>query len=164
MSIAHPVDSTYHGTDCTVTWRDLADRGTPEQIADHEAWEVSSTHPNRDEAMLILAQRQAQENAWQRQYADVAAPADARDVGDWEETDAGAPERHFWSTYRDAGATGVVIHGFQQPDGRVTARHISIDCDLGDIDAGAARAVGSALLAAADELERLSDAGDAVRT
>lgn len=135
------------------SWRDLADQLTAKQIADLEHWEATSTHPNRDEAILQDAQRHAQANAWARQYADVPTPPDATSVNKWTaDSTIEVPARHFWGTDRD----GVFICGYQKPDGSVRNRYITLDFQVEDMDAADARDLAARLIAAADELDALA--------
>lgn len=141
-------------TTAATSWRNLADQLTPKQIADLEHWEVTSRHPNRDEAILQAAQEYAQGNAWACQYAGVPTPADATSVHEWT-ADFGieVPFRHFWGTDRD----GVFICGYQKPDGSVR-RYICLDFRVEDIDSAGARDLAARLIAAADELDEVNAA------
>ncbi|OBK91495.1 hypothetical protein [Mycolicibacter sinensis] len=146
------------------TWRDLAGQLSASDIAFLEHLESNPGTTATPFSLRIRAERMVRRDQLAATFADVPPPADATQVSHWEEdTDTSEPERHFWGTVRDVDGIGVQIHGFQQADGRVTERCITVDCDLGDIDAGKARAVGSAFLAAADELEQLQSAGAVAR-
>lgn len=148
-----------HLVESTPTWRDLADQLSASDIAHLERVESNPGTTATPFGLRLTAERMVRRAQLAATFADVPPPADARDVGFWEDNDAeDGPERHFWGTDRDANGIGVQIHGFQQADGRVSARHISVDCNMGDIDAATARAVGSAFLAAADELDQLQAA------
>lgn len=144
-----------HLVESTPTWRDLADQLSASDIAHLERVESNPGTTATPFGLRVDAERMVRRAQLAAAFADVPPPADARDVGFWEDNDEDGPERHFWGTDRDANGIGVQIHGFQQADGRVSARHISVDCNMGDLDAATARAVGSAFLAAADELDQL---------
>lgn len=80
--------------------------------------------------------------------AHVPAPADATEVHSWTDND----ERRFWSTDRD----GVLTGGYQQGDGTVSRRRVTIEHNIGEMTAAEARSYAARLSAAADEVEMLT--------
>lgn len=156
-----PAVTTIHSRDgYTGTWRDLADQLTPEQVAKMESWEREGDKPL---TIRIIAEKAAQENTLAREYARVPLPADATGAAGWE----GEPPSRYFSGTERGNLLRVGIAGFQWPDGR-TERHVWVSNKdgqvMGDLTPDEAREYAAGLVAAADELERLSDAGDAVRT
>jgi len=91
-------------------------------------------------------------------YADIPAPADATKVTEWDRIFAvNVLHRFFYGTQR-GGRVRVGINGYQNPDGSVRERWITVTVvpDLSNgLDAGAARDLARALIAAADELDEL---------
>jgi hypothetical protein len=83
-------------------------------------------------------------------YADISAPADATKVTEWDRIfDNDILHRFFYRTQRG----DVEINGYQNPDGTVR-RFIQVDGR--EFDAASARLLARALLAAADELDGLT--------
>ena len=89
-------------------------------------------------------------------YAAIPAPADATEIDEWDRVfDVDVLHRFFLGTQRG----DVGISGYQNGDGSVRERfiHVSRGLDDGELDAAAARVLARALIAAADELDSLSD-------
>ncbi len=144
-------------------WRDLADQLTPEQIARLEYYERSD-EPAEPRVLKIFAENFIWRDDLAARYSDVPRPADAVDVDDWDATnwddpeDGEGPVRCFSGTRRvvecnSSDDARVAIDGLQYADGRVE-RAIRIS-DAEDLTSGLAREIARALIAAADEMERL---------
>ena len=98
-----------------------------------------------------------------KQYGDPPLPAGATSVGDWHpESGTGREFRSFTGTERATGTepdgrpVRVVIDGSQNRDNGSIERYVMIEGNI-CLDAAAARAHAGDLLAAADELDRLTD-------
>ncbi|MDA2891258.1 hypothetical protein PDG61_10090 [Mycolicibacterium sp. BiH015] len=154
------------------TWRDLADQLTAEQVAHLEYWEAHPELPPRSDGMQPTAEEQrsrllfsATESAWRNRaaerYSHITVPPGTTWAGDWSGDlwDSGEPAtRHFEATKRCCGHMEVSAGGWQDSNGR-TEWQITVQSteqfNDGQMDAALAREVGAALIAAADELERL---------
>ena len=158
------MSTTHH--DSATTWRDLADALTPAQIAYIERWEARPDEPPsadgspRPEAehqrtLLFTAREFVGQNAAAALYADVPPPPEDGQHYPWEHDGDGKWFRFFAGTTRDLGKTTVTISGLQYADGTIT-RSISVDGDDESLDATQARKIATALLDAADELDRLT--------
>jgi hypothetical protein len=136
--------------DTARTWREVADRLTPAQIAHLERLE-------RDEpqTLLEMARQWAGQNVTSAApFDDVAPPTGAVRTFGWQLD--GNWFRDFEGTTRRAGPARVQIYGRQHADGStrwwiaVQARHLNA------LEAAASRELAAALTDAADEVERLS--------
>jgi hypothetical protein len=87
----------------------------------------------------------------------IPLPPDATSADEWDMIfDTEILHRAFAGTQR----IGAVIRGYQNPDGSIRQRWIETDEE--ELDATDARARGRALIAAADELDALSDYADTI--
>ena len=143
-------------------WRDPAHELTPHQITELESCERElKPVPG---LLLEIARTYAAENTLNAFYSDVPAPAGAIRVDDWNETRDGSAAFRYFDGTRYAVQAGlqdgvndakVAISGTQHPDGRVE-RCIRIYADDSELKGAQAREVARALIAAADELDRLA--------
>jgi hypothetical protein len=94
-------------------------------------------------------------------HADIPAPVDATEVTEWDRIFAvNVLHRFFYGTQRGE-RVRVGINGYQNGDGSVRERWIQVDgraVDGQELDAAAARDLARALIAAADELDGLTNA------
>ena len=149
--------NTIHDDDAT-TWRDLADQLTPQQIAEMEYCEREQIPPGLSEPRHFLnsARAMIRHNLVQAMCADVPPPSEATGtLCDWEERDGDRFGRMFTVSRADVADTGVEICGVQYDDGRIERAILLTDAPE-DITAAEARALAAALLAAADDLDRLT--------
>lgn len=146
----------------TSNWRDLADQLTAEQVAELAHLEATGQPPGQAdprEGYIRLARSMAQQNIVNQMCVDLPAPAGAVEMFDWMEWDDGEYRRQF--TVSKTRLHGVVVElgGTQHSDGRV--EHCIVIADDAEEDIGLtadqARAVAQVLLAAAGELDRVSD-------
>jgi hypothetical protein len=143
------------------SWREIADQLTLDQVAELESCE----HELKPVPGLMLdrARNYATENTLNAFYADVPAPAGATHVDDWNdaEDESGAfryfrGARRFIQGLQDGvNDAEVAINGTQSADGRVE-RFIGIYADDSALTSAQAREVGRALIAAANDLDRLA--------
>ena len=150
----------------TPAWRNLVDQLTPKQVADLEHAEQRFIaegvmfHPQGPQMLYRDACEYVSTNAVEKLYADVPVPEGAvADSEGWmRSTDTGDYWRSLrWRNY-ETGVEGldVLIEGRQETDGSFT-RQLSVWAEHGvDLPGPQARSVAALLLAAADELERLS--------
>lgn len=148
--------STTPTTPTTAGWRELADRLTAEQV-DMLA-SLERDHRTGARELRIAAEQMAREQRWERQYANVAPPADATSVGGWSDVYRDEPPaRLFRGADHGVPQAQIALHGYQRADGSVRERWIHADIPdnsrRNGLSAGDARAVAAALLAAADALE-----------
>ncbi|NTY58666.1 hypothetical protein [Mycolicibacterium sphagni] len=164
--------TTIHDDNAT-TWRDLADQLTPEQIAYIEQWEAHPEVPpradglpfdaeHRRSSLLFTAREYAWRNAAAVRYAHISPPPGATYVGDWagDMWESGDPAtRIFEGTKRTCEHMEVRTGGWQDSNGR-TEWQITVDSNAkfndGQMTSSVARQVGAAVVAAADELDRLN--------
>lgn len=138
----------------TTTWRDFADRLTPEQI------ELLGRATHADEVDLLnLARDFATQNAVHDAHRHVLPPHDAMTTYPWFDAGEGRVSR-FWtgSAWELTSGTWVRIGGEQSTDG-TTSRHVEIRPPRhsdGEMTAAQARETARALIAAADEIDRMS--------
>jgi hypothetical protein len=168
------------------SWRDLADQLTREQVAklqdsEHNfrtkaaslPAEYPYEWPPRSESeigdiLLCSARIYAGDNLGAKLIGGVAPPAGASYVGDWDDARFGvdAALRYFRGSKRVIGRGGnlgkditVATDGLQYADGRINRE---ITTALGDYEAldpltsEQARQLAAALIAASDEIDRLS--------
>ncbi|SBS79253.1 hypothetical protein MHPYR_70174 [uncultured Mycobacterium sp.] len=160
------------GTTMTVTsettWRDLVDQLTPRQIAGLEDLEqlqrgdveYHDANPDACREWLVGEAREyiAENERDAELNARIQPPANTTLVGGWDSTNqAGKLTRSTHWAAHDAGPTSVDIDGWQDETGTVDGPHLSVyGLDLGGkLNAADARRLAEALVAAADELERL---------
>ncbi|MFV8141225.1 hypothetical protein ACNQR7_26930 [Mycolicibacterium senegalense] len=146
MTCPAPADNT------SQTWRDLAGQ----QITQIEWAEVALVDgPEKEATLLGIARDVIDRRRIDAELADVALPPGARtDSEGWGKglTEDGYSRSLLWREYA-AGAVVVAIDGDQQSDGSFT-RQISLYAGDGErLDADGARALGAALIEAADALE-----------
>jgi len=160
-------DTTYEDT--ALTWRDLIDELTAEQIAELEEFEAQPSDSCFVQAGLLKDARQyAAWNATDRVlFGHMPKPTDAKDTGHWRQ-DGEHWHRLFWGTERVChsaececdhdddvvcdGVGKVDVVGQQFSDGLIS-RHV--DLRSRDLDAPGCRRLAAALLSAAEELDRL---------
>jgi hypothetical protein len=131
-----------------MTWTDIADELTPDQI-------TLLRNCGRGMNLRPLARSFAAHNLLQALHADVPPPADASGVCEWREV-KGAAHRFFCGTQRGT-AVRVEIHGQQHADG-VSKRAIFVTTGYGvDLTPAEARKMADDLRAAADEVDALAD-------
>lgn len=138
------------------TWRDLADQLTPEQIAELEYCEREGTPPGIADPgnHLNHARKLAELNIARAMFADIAPPPDAGgDIDDWMDWDDEVYQRMFTSWTHAAGDVSIV--GWQFSDGRVEREILDRGGDE-PMTAAQARVRAAALIAAADQLDRLA--------
>jgi len=134
------------------TWHDITDQLTPAQA---ELLEWLQGDPlggllSCSEQHLLIARGWASYNLEQSFHADVAAPADAVEVGPWLMSKSGQRSRSFRSVSGSDGLdVAIETSGSQYTDGRIEG-HVSLTGDLTDLDPAGAREVAAALNAAAD--------------
>ena len=154
--------TTTHNDNAT-TWRDLADALTPTQVAYLEDWERKPI-PGFDDAgahqrgLLHAAKEFTGSNAAATYYADVASPPDARRIDVWMDEGDACWLRRFDGTSRVVDNVTVYISGVQTGDGRIEREILVSPNTFGDdgyMPAATARRLASALVEAADELDRL---------
>lgn len=94
-------------------------------------------------------------------HATIQAPADAVKLTEWDRIfNLHELHRWFYGTSRDIGCgVSVKIGGYQNSDGSVRERfaYVSVDKKGDVLDAAALRALASAAVSAANELDELSD-------
>jgi len=144
-------------TDSPGDWRDLNRQLNAEQIEEIEASELD------DELRLSWARRLATSNLLQARFADVPAPTEcAEEPWPWEDNEDGRYGRLFSVSSRIVipgadGMTGAVGVGGQQFSDGTVQRWVETSGPMIDaMTADQARDVAAALLAAADELDRLN--------
>ncbi len=178
--------NTTRSPENAASWRELCDQLTPEQVATLEGGEqyhrataaslpagYPYEWPPRTEseiAGLLLEQARvyAGDNLGAKLIGDVAPPAGAAELFEWSEARFGVDNAHryFLGSKRVVERDGpydedirVQIDGFQQgEDGDVT-RHIMVmegDYERLELSSDHARQLGRALIAAADEVEKLA--------
>ncbi len=165
------------------TWRDLAEQLTPEQLARFEELEHTFRHnallPKRwwstaprsnseiTDVLLTAARADASNNLGAAMIGDVAEPAGADVVYGWHDADTASAARYFEGAHRaierrtdrnQDDDIEVYVAGLQRPDG-VVEREIVVHQLHADypITAGQARQLARALMAAADELDRMTE-------
>jgi hypothetical protein len=132
-----------------MTWTDIADQLTPDQITLLKSCDCGTN-------LRPLARSFAARNLLQALHADVPPPPDASGVCEWREM-KGAAHRFFCGTQRGT-AVRVEIHGKQHADGSLSNRAIFVTTANGvDLSPAEARKAAHDLLAAADEMEALTD-------
>ncbi|BDB43314.1 MULTISPECIES: hypothetical protein [Mycobacterium] len=160
----HTMTNTTTPESPTQTWRDLVRRLTPEQVADLEEWERRGGDCTPDAYREWLVGEARDYIATNERDAELSArihpPAGAKSVDGWNSIDKQTgrqcrPVR--WATYA-AGRLSVDIDGLQDETGAVDGPHLTV---FGLEDGGAltitdARQLAVALVAAADEMERLT--------
>lgn len=152
-----------------ITWRDLADQLTPDQVA---YLEMSERHPvpmadgtvdiARDrQGHLFAAREMISQNFAAVLYADVPPPIGATKIDPWHKW--GDDWCRLWlasvrtvpiSSTADDNAR-VAVCGSQTPDG-VTERGIVLWCGDDTMIASEARQLAAALIAAANELDAIT--------
>lgn len=141
----------------TTTWRDIADQLTPEQIAEMEEWE--SQHPDEQKGLLLEARDYAEDNLrGMVMFPHITPPPDAQGtLGCWTEQ-SGQWSREFDGTGRDPlREFEVSIAGRQYCDG-TTERYAKVyGSEKQRFTSGDLRVAAAVLIAAADELDRLTD-------
>lgn len=148
------------------TWRDLADQLTPdraagiERLEGHLSPEVRETAQAR-QALLDVARDEVRRGAMDARYAGVPLPAGASPCGEswgWNAVEGCVDRAVEWASF-DAGHpdADVLVDGRQRVDGGFTAQ-VSLYCENAHLTADQARALASALQAAADRLDDLADA------
>ena len=138
-------------------WRDLSDKLTPAQITDMGLFErdTSAYRPSPG-ALVLIATSMVETNEAQSRFAHIPVPADAIDVpSPWEALDTDLYQRVYTAWRHPAVPDAARVLGHQHSDGTIV-RAIVANVDLEDIDAGTARAIATALLLAADEMDRLN--------
>jgi hypothetical protein len=86
------------------------------------------------------------------ELANIAAPADATHVGEWDDDDTGRWSRPFTATRHHR---AVKVIGIQHDDSTV-GRLVAVRCDDEELTPAAARKLAAALTAAADEVDQLA--------
>ncbi|SBS79254.1 conserved hypothetical protein [uncultured Mycobacterium sp.] len=142
-----------------ITWRDIADQLTPDQVEKLTTLESTSRSPADEvaEGLLEAARETAAANVVNSViFGDVERPSDARRfcVFSDEMVEDGVWTRSFDGTQRKVADVEVYISGLQYADGRVE-RTIGIEA-RDEYDSETARRLAAALLEAADEVDRLS--------
>jgi hypothetical protein len=148
--------------DTATTWRDLADQLTPQQIQMLTDWEGENIPlgiPDARQGHLNAARTMIERNLRQALCADVPLPADALDelgVTLWEDWDGLRSARMYAVAKLPVAGTNVTIHvvGWQFDDGS-SERTVSLLLDEESMTTAQTRALAAALIAAADEMDRL---------
>lgn len=138
-----------------VTWRDLADQLTVNQVEQIE----SLAEREEPSAMLLAVARElASQNLAGSFYADVPEPAGAVSIGPW--MDEGKTTiRDFDGTERAITPDmDISICGTQANDGQIVRRYAIINqgWDPEQLDSATLRRLAAALVDTAAELDRLS--------
>lgn len=147
---------TTHDDNNATTWRDLADRLTPEQRTSFENLERESHGWMPAQRLLELVRDEVEGNLADMAYCDVPAPADANWVGKWEKNleGHGWSRSLVWHEFRAADVC-VAVDGVQNCDGAVE-RQVSVHLnDDPKLAAGPARRLAALLVDAAAELDGL---------
>lgn len=156
-------------TDNVTTWHELRDQLTPEQIAELEKWEANPNLPvaagapawavqSQQESMLFAAKEYAKLNAGTEQAATVPVPAGATAEKGWTSValDGVLVRSLEWSRHDTANGISVSVDGFQRATGEYERGISFYGVSEGEpINAAHAREFAAALLAAADELDKL---------
>lgn len=165
--------TTRNDGNTATTWHDLRDQLTPQQIAELEDWErqpgippqADGSAPDAEalrQAMLHCAREHTEENLAAVLYADLPVPPDATTgLDDWLSWGDGEYLRFFNGTNRTDGPVRVYIDGYQNTSGKVVRSikmRVSERVD-DEMTPATARKAAAMLMAAADELDRLT--GDA---
>ena len=141
----------------TTTWRDIADQLTPSQI-DLLEWLEGNPLGGllaKPEQHLMFARGWASENLEQSLFADVVAPADAVEVGEWRKSKTGVRCRTYRSTVGGIAGLDITLEmrGTQYTDGQIDCRMGLVGAGLADLDPAAVRELAAALLKAVDDAE-----------
>ncbi len=134
-------------------WRTLTDKLTPEQISD--LTETESVRGITAAGLLAMARQHVESNLGAIMCADLPTPA-AVEVMPWQPDDDGDGtdySRYFTITSDTVAGVGLDMAGMQHSSGHIE-HSIVLDVEDG-LSADQARALAAALLAAADELDRL---------
>lgn len=133
-------------------WRDISTELTAEQITRLE----SAAHMS-DADLTDIARNFARRNQTQAAHAHIPVPAGAVKAGDWFD-DGERVSRAVYGTERLVADTVIDIAGEQDVDGTTSYRILvqAREASEGALTAVEARAAAAALLAAADELDRLN--------
>lgn len=137
---------TMTNTDDSITWRDLSDQLTAEEIDSLEAYERD---PGQTPAGLLnIARQWISENLGAALCADLPTPAGI-ELSEWQ------PDGDGWVRFFVVSrAGGVEVTGQQHGDGTVQ-HHVLVDT-VEDLSAEQARALAAAILAAADHVDALA--------
>ncbi len=145
----------------TASWREVADRLTPEQSAQFELFERSDPSGNDAAALLTRARELAFFNVNANMTGaavlsgKIAAPPDATRVYGWQ-TSGGRTWREFDCNTTCVGSAVIRVVGRQFSDGQCE-RWISLSATHDEeFQAAQARELAAALQAVADETERLA--------
>jgi hypothetical protein len=152
------------------SWRNVSGLtpGQREELEQREARLTAAGDRNTETALLNNANRLARENRAAVEFAHLLLPPDSTgQPNGWTEWDTDVFCRNFTGTIRavtkrtgtEPAAATVKLYGTQYSTGEVERYASATGSDLECMDAGTAREIGAALLAAADELDKLS--GDA---
>lgn len=141
-----------------LTWRDLADQLTPEQIAGLERFEAElSNIPQKVDILLSAARHRIEYNLIDAVAGDVPVPPGAEvDTAGWERNpdDTGYSRTVVWHE-ETIGDVIVAVDGRQDSETGSFTRHISLYAGDGTrLTAAGARQLAAALEGAADEMER----------
>lgn len=149
------------------SWRDLADRLTPLQIAQLE--QVERQDVFGPDGLVRIARAEVRSNEAQQRFAHIPAPADAVDApAPWAEFGQHAHSRIYTIfrrelDYRTPGMASAIVSalvlGEQFSDDRPIERGIYVDGDgLEGLTAARAREVAAAIVEAADVLDAANGA------
>ncbi|CAN5524184.1 hypothetical protein BH09ACT7_BH09ACT7_08500 [soil metagenome] len=155
-------------TDNAQTWRDLTDQLTPEQIGRIERQEAQALHSiavgknvyesPEDIARCFLADaRYEADGNLMAAVIGLPLPAGAESVEHWEDDGTGAMTRQVHARPRtiDGCDATAYLTGTQSADGAVAwGFYVHVD-DRANLTASQTRELARALMASADELERL---------
>lgn len=144
------------------TWRDYTDQLTADQIGSLEHAETRLSppvagHPQGVAALAALAREMAETNAVDARYAGLALPAGAIANDGWtRHGDDGEWVRLIeWAVIpTHTPAVDICVDGRQATDGTFT-RQVAVYAEDVRLTAAQARDLAAALIAAADELDRL---------
>jgi hypothetical protein len=154
--------------DDATTWRDLTDQLTLHQITALECIERDALADPADVAagLLDMARDHARMNLQDAaMFAHLPTPAGARKVFHWEDDGTGHWSRRFTGTERAVelpsdsrfrNKADVDIEGVQHADGSIE-RAVYVNANGVELTAAAAQDLGESLIAAADELDQLSE-------
>ena len=148
------------------TWRDYADRLTPDQIADFEAMgstsdaELAYAFPSTpvEESRQRIAESMLKSARLQAEHRHIPLPPGAADADTWQDDGDGDISRVVYGRRWEVDHMNVFVSAVQTADG---AAEWSLTAAVDDEDTTPelVRRFAAALLDAADEYEKLTDEG-----
>ena len=146
----------------TATWRDLADQLTAQPVEQLEKIEAHDPDPGERGWMVAEARELAERNVvTAERFGHLGTPAGAAVIYAADQDADGRWSREFTGSRRRVAGVEVVVSGLQLEDGAVI-RCLNLDTDglagseHSSLTGSQARELARALMAAADELERIT--------